>query len=68
MINLRGRVLNGKDGILEVELQESSEVCKNCHAHGLCGVDYKKNVLEQKMNAMLKKITWLLLSLILIIL
>ncbi|MDP8261232.1 MAG: SoxR reducing system RseC family protein [Candidatus Kappaea frigidicola] len=48
MINLRGRVLNGKDGILEVELQESSEVCKNCHAHGLCGVDYKKKRIRAK--------------------
>jgi len=48
MINLFGKVLDIKDDMLEVELRENSKVCESCHAHGLCGVDYKKRRIKAK--------------------
>ena len=48
MINLFGKVLDIKDDMLEVELQENSSVCESCHAYGLCGVDYKKRCIKAK--------------------
>jgi positive regulator of sigma E activity len=48
MITLYGQVVDIKDDIVEVELQENSEICKKCHAHGLCGVDYQKRRIKAK--------------------
>ena len=48
MITLRGKVIGVKGDLLEVELQENNEICKSCHARGLCGVNYEKRRIQAK--------------------
>ncbi len=50
MITLHGKVLGIKDGLLEVELRENNEICKSCHAQGLCGVSSEKRRIRAKNN------------------